>query len=89
MLAPVVVREVKPGYTPDAMRARIQGEVLISAVVLPDGTVTRLRILRSLDRAFGLDEQALAAVRQWRFKPGTRGQPVAVQVDIAVGFNMR
>jgi len=87
---PVVLREVRPDYTPDAMRARIQGEVLVSAVVLPDGSVTRLRVLRSLDAAFGLDEQALKAVRQWRFKPGRHGgQPVAVQVAIAVGFTMR
>jgi protein TonB len=88
--SPVLIREVKPAYTPDAMRARIQGDVWISAVVLPDGTVTRLRVVRSLDRSFGLDEEALKAVQQWRFKPGTRqGRPVAVQIDVSVGFGMR
>ncbi len=88
--SPVLLREVKPSYTVDAMRARIQGEVWIAAVVLPDGSVANPRVIRSLDRAFGLDEEALRVVRQWRFKPGTRhGQPVAVQIDISVGFNMR
>ncbi len=88
--SPVLLHEVRPSYTVDAMRARIQGEVWVAAVVLPDGTVASPRVIRSLDHAFGLDEEALRIVRQWRFKPGTRfGQPVAVQIDIAVGFNMR
>jgi protein TonB len=87
---PVLLREVKPAYTADAMRVHLQGEVLVAAVVLPDGTVNRLRVVRSLDPTYGLDQQALVAVRQWRFKPGTRlGQPVAVQIQVAVGFSMR
>lgn len=88
--APQLIREVKPAYTSDAMRARIQGEVELSAVVRPDGSVTDLRVLRSLDALFGLDQEAMKAARQWRFRPGTRfGQPVAVYVKIAVGFTMR
>jgi protein TonB len=88
--SPILLREVRPAYTPDAMRAHIQGEVLLTGIVLPDGSVTRLRVLRSLDPSFGLDEQAIHAVQQWRFKPGIRlGQPVAVQIDISVGFTMR
>jgi periplasmic protein TonB len=86
---PRVVRVVKPAYTVDAMRARIQGEVLVRAVVRPDGTVTDVRVSRSLDGAFGLDEEAIKAARQWRFTPATRsGQPVAVYVTIGVGFTM-
>jgi protein TonB len=72
------------------MRARIQGEVELSAVVRADGTVTDLRVTRSLDKVFGLDEQAIKAASQWRFKPATRlGQPVSVYVTIAVGFTVR
>jgi TonB family protein len=90
VLAPILLREVKPAYTPDAMRARIQGEVVLSGVVLPDGSVTRLRVLRSLDGTFGLDQEAIKAVRQWKFKPGMRlGQPVATEIAISVGFSMR
>jgi protein TonB len=87
---PRVIDDMKPAYTPEAMQARIQGEVLVTAIVRPDGTVTDVRVTRSLDRVFGLDEQAVKAVRQWRFKPATRlGQPVAVYVTIGVGFTMR
>lgn len=85
MVDPFGARRISGHFT-----ARIQGEVLLSAVVLSDSTVTRLRVLRSLDPTLGLDEQAMKAVRQWRFKPGTRfGQPVPVQIEIAVGFTMR
>ena len=87
---PRPLREVKPQYTTDAMRAKVQGEVWIEAVVLPDGTVGDARVVRSLDRNFGLDEEALKAARQWRFAPGTRfGEPVAVLVTIALEFILR
>jgi periplasmic protein TonB len=86
---PRVIHAMKPSYTPGAMQARIQGEVLVSAIVRPDGTVTDVRVSRSLDRVFGLDEEALKAARQWRFKPATRsGQPVAVYITISVNFSM-
>jgi periplasmic protein TonB len=89
IIAPQVIRYVKPAYTTEAMKARIQGEVLLTVIVRPDGTVTDARVTRSLDRVFGLDEEALEAARQWRFKPATRsGQPVAVYVTIGVGFTM-
>jgi len=87
---PRPLREVKPQYTTDAMRAKVQGEVWIEAVVLPDGTVGDARVVRSLDRNFGLDEEALKAARQWRFQPGMRfGEPVAVLVTIALEFILR
>jgi protein TonB len=87
---PEPIRQVRPEYTPDAIRARIQGEVWVSAIVLPNGTVTDLHVVRSLDAVFGLDEQALKAVAQWRFKPGMRlGQPVAVPITVSVGFAVR
>lgn len=86
---PQVIRQIRPAYTAEAMHARIQGEVLVTAIVRPDGTVTDVRVSRSLDRVFGLDEEALKTARQWRFKPATRfGQPVAVYVTIGVGFTM-
>ena len=87
---PRLLREVAPEYTAEAMRARIQGTVWLEVVVLPDGTVGNVTVTKSLDRVFGLDEQAIAAARQWRFAPGTRlGEPVAVLVSLELFFNLR
>jgi periplasmic protein TonB len=87
---PRILREVKPAYTSDAMRAKVQGTVLLQCVVRPDGSVTDIQVLRSLDSVFGLDQEAIKAARQWRFAPGTRmGAPVAVQITIELTFTLR
>jgi protein TonB len=87
---PKLLVEVKPSYTADAMRAKIQGVVTLEAVVLPDGTVGNVQIVRSLDRTFGLDQEAIKTVKRWRFAPGTRmGQPVPVLVEIEMTFTLR
>jgi len=55
-----------------------------------NGTVGAVRITRSLDPVFGLDEEAIKAARQWLFEPGTRfGEPVAILVNLALDFNLR
>ena len=87
---PRILREVKPQYTADAMRAKVQGVVELEAVVLPDGSVGDVRIVHSLDPVFGLDQKAIEAVKQWKFVPGTRlGQPVAVLVGVELTFTLR
>ena len=87
---PQPLREVKPQYTADAMRAKVQGTVLLECVVLPDGSVGSVEIVRSLDSTFGLDQEAIKAAKQWRFRPGTRfGEPVAVLVTIELTFTLR
>jgi protein TonB len=76
--------------TADAMRAKVQGSVWLECIVLPDGTVGDVRITRSLDSRFGLDEEAIAAARRWRFKPGLlNGRPVPVAVTIELMFSLR
>jgi protein TonB len=90
VLSPKLLREVKPGYTSEAMRAKIQGVVLMEAVVMPDGSIGNVRITRSLDPTFGLDQEAIKTVRKWQFAPGTRfGQPVPVMVEIEMTFTLR
>lgn len=87
---PRLVREVKPAYTADAMRAKIQGAVWLECVVVPDGTVGECRVMRSLDSTFGLDQEAVKAAKQWRFMPGTRfGEPVPVLITIELTFTLR
>lgn len=87
---PEVITEVKPAYTAEAMRAKVQGVVWLECIVMPDGTVGNVKITKSLDPVFGLDEQAIAAARKWRFKPGMRqGQPVPVIITIELTFTLR
>jgi protein TonB len=90
VLPPRLRRKVDPQYSAAAMQAKIQGFVLLAAVVQADGSVTDVRVIRSLDRVFGLDTKAIEAARQWQFFPGTRqGQPVPVLVNIELEFNLR
>ena len=85
---PTVIHEQKPYYTEEAMEARIQGSVMMKCVVQTTGICSDIRIVTSLDPT-GLDQQAMAALRQWRFSPGTRfGEPVPVQVDIQMTYNL-
>jgi protein TonB len=87
---PQPIKEVKPQYTADAMRAKVQGTVLLECVVLPTGEVGSVEVVRSLDSTFGLDQEAIKAAKQWRFRPGTRfGEPVAVLVTIELTFTLR
>ncbi|MEQ1869706.1 MAG: TonB family protein [Vicinamibacterales bacterium] len=85
-----VVRKVSPEYTPEATRAKIEGTVLLRALVQPDGTVTNVSVIRSLDKQYGLDEQAMMALRQWRFEPSRRnGEPARSVVQVQMTFNLR
>jgi TonB family protein len=87
--APKAIREVKPRYTAEAQRRGVQGVVVVECTVLPDGTVESPRIVRSLDALYGLDEEALAAARQWRFEPATKdGVPVPASVTIELAFRL-
>ena len=87
--APRVVTEVKPTYTTDALRYRIQGTVVLELIVTRDGHPSDIHVARSLD-PHGLDEQAIAAVAQWRFEPGRlAGAPVDVLVTVMVDFWIR
>ena len=87
--APRVLSEVKPHYTSDALEQKIQGSVWLEVVVTREGRAGDVRVARSLDPA-GLDEQAINAVRQWRFEPGRlAGTPVDVLVTVVMDFSIR
>jgi len=86
VIAPKLLQDVKPGYTGDAMRRGVMGTVLMECVVLVDGTVGDVHVTRSLDA--DLDAEAVKALKQWRFSPGTKdGAPVAVSVEIEMSFS--
>jgi TonB family protein len=87
---PVPIKEVKPAYTAEAMRAKVQGSVWLECIVMPDGSVGDVRVTKSLDSVFGLDQEAIKAARQWRFRPGIRnGEPVPVIIGIELTFTLR
>jgi TonB family protein len=88
--APRLIKEAKPGYTAEAMRAKIQGAVFLEAVVQTDGTVGEVRVTRSLDKKFGLDEECINTVKKWQFTPGTKdGVAVPVLVEVEMTFTTR
>src|SRR5215207_8579786 len=87
---PVVLSERKPAYTADAMRAKVQGSVWLECIVMPDGSVGEVKVTRSLDPIFGLDQEAIKAAKMWRFRPGMRqGEPVPVIITIELTFTLR
>jgi TonB family protein len=87
VLMPRVISEVKPMYTAEAMRARVQGRVMLEAVVGTDGTVASVVVKQPLHPQ--LDEQAVSALKKWRFAPGTKdGVAVPVQVEVELSFTL-
>jgi len=85
---PRLLREVKAEYTDEARRRGITGDVVLEIVVRRDGSVGDVTVLQG--RGAGLDQRAVAAVRQWRFSPARRrGEPVDVIVEVAVEFTLR
>lgn len=88
--APKLVLQVEPKYTRDAMQAKIEGEVTVEAVVGTDGTVTRSRVVKSLDKIYGLDQEALKAASQWTFEPDSgKCQDVAAPVLVTFVLTFR
>jgi TonB family protein len=85
---PMALSMPMPSYTQEARDARIEGIVLLQAIVRKDGTVDSFKVLRGL--GYGLDESAIDTVaKRWRFQPGTlNGQPVNVQANIEISFRL-
>jgi TonB family protein len=89
VVAPRLISQEKPHYTPEALERKIQGSVWLEVVVTREGHVGSVRVTRSLDPG-GLDEQAIIAVRRWQFEPGRlAGTPVDVMVTVAMDFTIR
>jgi protein TonB len=87
---PKVIHEVKADYTNEARAQRIEGTVLLGAVVLEDGSVGDVEIVRSVDAVYGLDANAAKAMKQWTFKPGMKdGRPVAVAIHVEMTFSLK
>jgi TonB family protein len=85
--APVVVHSVEPEFTQEARAANFQGGVSIQLIVDAQGNPQNIHLVRHL--GMGLDEKAVEAVRQYKFRPAMyQGHPVAVQIVINVDFRL-
>lgn len=87
VIPPTLVYAPDPEFSDEARRQKYQGLCMISFIVDANGHPQNLRVIRSL--GMGLDEKALAAVRTYRFKPGTKdGRPVPVMMEVEVDFHL-
>lgn len=85
--APAVLSRTDPEYTEQARAAKYQGTVLLYVEIDANGNAMNIKVQRSL--GLGLDEKAVEAVKQWRFKPGQKdGKPVTVATTIEVNFRL-
>jgi protein TonB len=88
--APVPLVTPQVEYTSAAMHEKVQGTVRIQCIVSRVGVCSDVTVIRSLDKTFGLDDQAVRAIREWRFRPGTRaGTPVSTRVKVDLRFALR
>jgi periplasmic protein TonB len=88
MTRPETISRVNPRYTEAARIARRQGMVIVQATIDRTGRVTDVRLVKGL--GLGLDESAIKAVQQWRFKPAAlAGRPVPVYFQLSVNFTIR
>lgn len=86
--APKVIREAKPQYSQDALRNRIEGEVILEAVVTEEGTLDDIRVVKPLETS--LDQAAIDAALEWRFEPGRKnGDAVRVRVTLVFQFTVK
>jgi len=85
--APMKTRDVRPEYPPIAQSARVQGVVIIEALIDEGGTVVDAHVLRSIPL---LDQAALDAVQQWKYAPvNLNGVPQAVIMTVTVNFSLQ
>ena len=85
--APQVIHAVDPDFTDEARRAKIEGVVSIQVIVDAHGNPQNIRVVRPL--GMGLDQKAIEAVRQYKFRPAMfQGHPVPVRVVIDVNFHL-
>jgi TonB family protein len=87
VVGPVPTKKVRANYTPEAAKARIEGTVSLECVVEIDGTVGDTRVSKSLDKKFGLDDQAVKAAKAWRFTAAKQeGAAIRSVVTLSVPF---
>lgn len=88
VVAPEKIYYPSPGYTEEARLARIQGVVILEAVIDANGNVASVKVLKGLP--MGLTESAVETAKKWTFKPARRdGEPIAVYLNLSVRFSLQ
>ena len=88
LIAPSAMNKVDPAYPADYIRRRVEGRVLLYAVIRADGSVTDVRVIQGFDDL--LDENARVAMTRWRFRPATKhGTPVDLEAIVEIPFKTR
>lgn len=86
--APVKEYAPQPIYTEEARAARVQGVVILRAIIDERGNVVDVQVIKGLPA--GMSDQTVETVKTWKFKPGTRdGQPVPVYFNFTVNFSLQ
>ncbi len=85
--APVLIFSVEPEFSEEARKAKVAGNVLVNLYVDTNGNPSHVRVIRGV--GMGLDEKAVEAVRQYKFKPAMEnGKPVLVELNVEVNFQI-
>lgn len=85
---PEKVNAPQPQYTEIARKARVQGVVIVQAIINKEGDVTNVKVLKGL--SMGLDDEAVKAIKKWKFNPATlNGKPVDVYYNLTVNFRLQ
>lgn len=84
---PQLIYKIEPEFSEQARKAKYQGVVVLAIDVDAGGNVRNIRVRQSL--GLGLDEKAVEAVSQWRFRPGVlNGKPVTTEAIVQVSFQL-
>jgi protein TonB len=85
---PVFTKKVTPDYPDKAVKIRLQGYVILEAILRKDGSVDDIKILRGLGKGkFGFEEAAAQALKAWQFLPGkVNGKPADVRMTLKIDF---
>jgi TonB family protein len=85
---PAPIQKVDPKYPPELIKQHVDGEVILYAIIRKDGSVDSVQLVRGLDPQ--LDRNAMEALAQWKFRPGTRdGAPVDIETVAHIPFHFR
>jgi len=82
---PMLIYRPNPSYPQEAKDAKLEGNVVLQVLVAADGTVSDVKVTKSLDK--GLDESAVQTVKTWKFLPAVKeGKPVPCKTTVSVNF---